>query len=388
MRISVYYNDHMYLIQDAAEPKDRLVPIDESNIGLVEGSCCLYENNASGYSLLGEFTGSATQCAQILQQKLGAALLETVFLPKGQNDHISFGVSKLKLKAFFEKYKVAEIHPMQYILKSLNDRGITGIVSSDFGYYKEFRPNVPLSSDTNVTMMNIYGIVETMVGFNKTKTHYEAELDAAIKNNNILKVCLFSALGELNINNVNVEYLTFSDIEKAIEGNKFKIVDTISSFYKTKIVHRRLIFANLFLIAGAIALGSYYFTNEITVRALDSEINRFNSNIASVQNKIEDLNQQLPKINFERFKIDSFVSVLNKYTKYSPTKIGYKFKGNNEINVFFIIDDAFFAEKLIEELNEKKIKYKYKKGTGYTFEFNIDEKITAKDQDKKSGGNK
>ena len=107
--------------------------------------------------------------------------------------------------------------------------------------------------------------------------------------------------------------------------------------------------------------------------SLNSAIKSLEGREETLNKNLSEIEDQIPNITFNDFEFAKTYNTLQKYTTFLPEKIKYVIKGDT-LKTTFLVDNAYLSETLINEMNEEKIKYKYKKTSGYTFQFDIEEK--------------
>ena len=378
MKLSLYYNEQMFFIKyDKSERKHEIVRITEENKNLVEGSTCLFEMSTGGLSLLTQVDGTPEQAINIFTQKMGGRtnIVYSLFSEDSTNQTI-FGGLKSSLKLFFDQYKVASIVPLQYVLKKINPDGVTGIASENFSYLKEFRSSVPLNTDPSFSSVVAYNIAEAIISFNKTKEDIETNLEILLETSAKKDAYVFSEFSNLKVElqGQNIQYIDYGTLEEVVESCRVKIIDNISNFYKKKRNRRYTLLFDFVLIAVILVLGVNYLQKQLTEMSLNNSIKSLESREESLNKNLSDIEDQIPNIKFSDFDFPTTYATLQKYTTFLPEKIKYVIKGDT-IKTTFLVDNAYLSETLINEMNEDKINYKYKKTSGYTFQFDIEEKL-------------
>lgn len=377
MKLSLYYNEQMFFIDvDKKNKKHQIIRITEENKNLVEGSVCLFEMNIGCISLLSQVDGTPEQAITLFTQKMGGRsnVIYSLY-PEANSDQTIFGGLKLSFKMFFDQYKVASIVPLQYVLKKINPDGITGIVSHSFSYLKEFRSSVPLNTDPSFSSVVAYNIAEAIVSFNKEKEDIETNLEILVETTERKEAYIFSEFSNLQteIQGLKVTYIDYSALEKAVENCKIRIIDNISNFYRKKRNRRYTLLFDFILVAIIGVLSVNFLQKQIKEAGLNSSIKLLEGREETLNKNLSEIEDQIPNITFNDFEFDKTYSTLQKYTAFLPEKIKYVIKGDT-LKTSFLVDNAYLSETLINEMNEEKIKYKYRKTSGYTFQFDIEEK--------------
>lgn len=381
MKISLYYNQTMFLLKDSSDPAERVTLITDDNIEEVYDTVCLYQNDINAVSTLTQMEIPTSTMKANMADRYGKTAIESVFLEEKYDDYnnttYGFAHTRISLKKFFEKYRVREIHPLQYVLKKLNSNGLVGIVSPELFYMRENRPNVMISSSGSD---NFYGGSSTDSSyehtlFNKSQDLYENSIKQTIASSTISSVSIFTTYPSLDLG-ITYADLSLKEIKDLLDSSGFKIVDRISDIYKRRVTKRNLIFINIFIVALTIAATIYFITNKTVVAFLESDIDELREKIEKTDGYISKANEYLPNMNLEEFNVDKVANTLEKYTKYYPEKVVYTFKDSKSIQINFTIKDAWLAEELISNLRKNKLKFKYNKASGYTFIFDIEESVT------------
>ena len=377
MKLSLYYNEQMFFIDvNKKDKKHQIIRITEENKNLIEGSVCLFEMNIGGLSLLSQVDGTPEQAITLFTQKMGGRsnIIYSLY-PEANSDQTIFGGLKTSFKMFFDQYKVSAIVPLQYVLKKINPDGITGIISHSFSYLKEFRSSVPLNTDPAFSSVIAYNIAEAIVSFNKEKEDIETNLEILVETTERKEAYVFSEYTNLQteIQGLRVKYIDYNTLEKAVENCKIKIIDNISNFYKKKRNRRYTLLIDFVLAAIIAVLSINYLNKQLTEMSLNSAIKSLESREETLNKNLSEIEDQIPNITFNDFEFAKTYNTLQKYTTFLPEKIKYVIKGDT-LKTTFLVDNAYLSETLINEMNEEKIKYKYKKTSGYTFQFDIEEK--------------
>lgn len=358
------------------DKKHQIIRITEENKNLIEGSICLFEMNIGGLSLLSQVDGTPEQAITLFTQKMGGRsnVIYSLY-PEANSDQTIFGGLKTSFKMFFDQYKVSAIVPLQYVLKKINPDGITGIISHSFSYLKEFRSSVPLNTDPAFSSVIAYNIAEAIVSFNKEKEDIETNLEILVETTERKEAYVFSEYTNLQteIQGLRVKYIDYNTLEKAAENCKIKIIDNISNFYKKKRNRRYTLLIDFVLAAIIAVLSINYLNKQLTEISLNSAIKSLESREETLNKNLSEIEDQIPNITFNDFEFAKTYNTLQKYTTFLPEKIKYIIKGDT-LKTTFLVDNAYLSETLINEMNEEKIKYKYKKTSGYTFQFDIEEK--------------
>ena len=358
------------------DKKHQIIRITEENKNLIEGSVCLFEMNIGGLSLLSQVDGTPEQAITLFTQKMGGRsnVIYSLY-PEANSDQTIFGGLKTSFKMFFDQYKVSAIVPLQYVLKKINPDGITGIISHSFSYLKEFRSSVPLNTDPAFSSVIAYNIAEAIVSFNKEKEDIETNLEILVETTERKEAYVFSEYTNLQteIQGLRVKYIDYNTLEKAVENCKIKIIDNISNFYKKKRNRRYTLLIDFVLAAIIAVLSINYLNKQLTEMSLNSAIKSLESREETLNKNLSEIEDQIPNITFNDFEFAKTYNTLQKYTTFLPEKIKYVIKGDT-LKTTFLVDNAYLSETLINEMNEEKIKYKYKKTSGYAFQFDIEEK--------------
>ena len=358
------------------DKKHQIIRITEENKNLIEGSVCLFEMNIGGLSLLSQVDGTPEQAITLFTQKMGGRsnVIYSLY-PEANSDQTIFGGLKTSFKMFFDQYKVSAIVPLQYVLKKINPDGITGIISHSFSYLKEFRSSVPLNTDPAFSSVIAYNIAEAIVSFNKEKEDIETNLEILVETTERKEAYVFSEYTNLQteIQGLRVKYIDYNTLEKAVENCKIKIIDNISNFYKKKRNRRYTLLIDFVLAAIIVVLSINYLNKQLTEISLNSAIKSLEGREETLNKNLSEIEDQIPNITFNDFEFAKTYNTLQKYTTFLPEKIKYVIKGDT-LKTTFLVDNAYLSETLINEMNEEKIKYKYKKTSGYTFQFDIEEK--------------
>lgn len=358
------------------DKKHQIIRITEENKNLIEGSVCLFEMNIGGLSLLSQVDGTPEQAITLFTQKMGGRsnVIYSLY-PEANSDQTIFGGLKTSFKMFFDQYKVSAIVPLQYVLKKINPDGITGIISHSFSYLKEFRSSVPLNTDPAFSSVIAYNIAEAIVSFNKEKEDIETNLEILVETTERKEAYVFSEYTNLQteIQGLRVKYIDYNTLEKAVENCKIKIIDNISNFYKKKRNRRYTLLIDFVLAAIIAVLSINYLNKQLTEISLNSAIKSLEGREETLNKNLSEIEDQIPNITFNDFEFAKTYNTLQKYTTFLPEKIKYVIKGDT-LKTTFLVDNAYLSETLINEMNEEKIKYKYKKTSGYTFQFDIEEK--------------
>lgn len=371
----------MFLLKDSSDPAERVTLITDDNIEEVYDTVCLYQNDINAVSTLTQMEIPTSTMKANMADRYGKTAIESVFLEEKYDDYnnttYGFAHTRISLKKFFEKYRVREIHPLQYVLKKLNSNGLVGIVSPELFYMRENRPNVMISSSGSD---NFYGGSSTDSSyehtlFNKSQDLYENSIKQTIASSTISSVSIFTTYPSLDLG-ITYADLSLKEIKDLLDSSGFKIVDRISDIYKRRVTKRNLIFINIFIVALTIAATIYFITNKTVVAFLESDIDELREKIEKTDGYISKANEYLPNMNLEEFNVDKVANTLEKYTKYYPEKVVYTFKDSKSIQINFTIKDAWLAEELISNLRNNKLKFKYNKASGYTFVFDIEESVT------------
>ena len=375
MKISLYYNKEMYLLQDDTDTANRIVKITDENIREVENTLCLYHDVSMEDCLLVQSEANIGIIKNNIKTVMGSTKPVEMALYATEENNYGFGVNRIFLKKFFEKYKVKEIHPLHYVLKRLNNDGLFAIASQAILFYKDFKPDLSIGGGANEYYTNPnYSVIGEHATYDKDKENVEEMIKLIINDTELKRIKILSGFDNLDIGK-NYEAVEISDIMSIIAKSPFKIVDRISDIYKQRQINTRLVFASIFLALITASFVIFYLKNELSLRYYESQIEDLTKRNELLSKKISETNDYLPKINLNEFNIDKVADILKRYTKYVPEKVKYAFKDSNTINISFIIKNAYFAENLIKELQENKIKHKYQKSTGYSFTFDIEEKI-------------
>lgn len=358
------------------DKKHQIIRITEENKNLIEGSVCLFEMNIGGLSLLSQVDGTPEQAITLFTQKMGGRsnVIYSLY-PEANSDQTIFGGLKTSFKMFFDQYKVSAIVPLQYVLKKINPDGITGIISHSFSYLKEFRSSVPLNTDPAFSSVIAYNIAEAIISFNKEKEDIETNLEILVETTERKEAYVFSEYTNLQteIQGLRVKYIDYNTLEKAVENCKIKIIDNISNFYKKKRNRRYTLLIDFVLAAIIAVLSINYLNKQLTEISLNSAIKSLEGREETLNKNLSEIEDQIPNITFNDFEFAKTYNTLQKYTTFLPEKIKYVIKGDT-LKTTFLVDNAYLSETLINEMNEEKIKYKYKKTSGYTFQFDIEEK--------------
>lgn len=365
----------MYLLQDSPRAVDRVIKIDESNLLEVQDTICLYHIDRTDQMTLVQSDAAVGIIKNNLKNVMGSAKLIETCVASTNSGNYGFGVDKIFLKRFFEKYKVKEIHPFHYVLKEFINDGLFAIASNPILLYKDFKPDLGFGAEANAYYSNpSYNLIGEHVTYDRDQRDVEEMLSLALNDSDVKRVKILAGFENLSIG-VNYESVDLKDIAEILKKSQLKIVDKISDIYKQRQINAKLVLACFFLTVVTGAFTGFYFKNQLDVANYESKIADFSERNEALTKKIKEATEYLPKLNLSEFNIDAVNELLKKYTKYVPDKVKYVFKDANTITIDFVIKNAYFAEGLIKELKDHNIKFKYDKSTGYSFVFNIEEKI-------------
>ena len=139
----------MYLLQDDTNTANRIVKITDENIREVENTLCLYHDVSMEDCLLVQSEANIGIIKNNIKTVMGSTKPVEMALYATEENNYGFGVNRIFLKKFFEKYKVKEIHPLHYVLKRLNNDGLFAIASQAILFYKDFKPDLSIGGGAN-----------------------------------------------------------------------------------------------------------------------------------------------------------------------------------------------------------------------------------------------